>query len=158
MKYVERSDRRKIGATDTFVASIAAAKVIRQPFSEADIFELHDMFLTNGFHFFKAPTIEQGRSIVYTLLDSLDYYHNIGCLSLNTQPVSTVTNINNVLLDTTISWTKEFLAEYLLEIFFFDFFWIEATSTLIQYEMFDLFQETLTDLNLDRTSPIIVIV
>jgi len=156
MNSVTRLERHHLKLQPTFLGSVRAANMIRQPFTETDILALHDAFLTNGVHCFKSMNMKEGRSIVCAVLDSLEYYHQPGTLSVNQQPLKNeACNIYATIA--TLQPSKEVFIEFLLNNFYFDFFWIEANAMLFSCEWFSTFQEALLELNLERTLPIVIV-
>src|SRR3990170_111182 len=50
-------------------------------FSEHDIIQLQDVFLTAGFHHITVSDITQGRSLITTFTNALNYYRAIASLT-----------------------------------------------------------------------------
>src|SRR3990172_3737177 len=50
-------------------------------FSEQEIIHLQDVFLTNGFQNITVQNISQGRSLVATFIQALNYYKSVACLT-----------------------------------------------------------------------------
>lgn len=50
-------------------------------FTDDQILELQDIFLTNGMHHITMCSYKEGRELIYTFLDALNCYSNIGCLT-----------------------------------------------------------------------------
>ena len=102
------------------------------PFSEQDVLELQGIFVALGVHIIRTKNVLEGRTIIQTILNSLNYYHNIGCIT-NEQdlPVNVCDIINHIKLQK--SQHSDLLTN--LEDFFsihpcFDFVWIEFTKDI----------------------------
>lgn len=137
-------------------------------FTEQELLHLHDIFLTPGIHTLRLPTIAQGREIVNLLLNSLNYYTNIGCLTVEPLDIATecpahTTNIHQKLVTTGYLKSdnqydknqgfKEFIATDLYN----DFIWIESTDKLNSSHYFDDFKHELHNQHIDRQTPILVL-
>lgn len=111
------------------------------PFSEQDVLELQGMFVALGVHVIKTKNIFDGRKIIQTILQSLNYYHNIGCVTnVGKLPVNICDIISHIRLEK--SHKGDLLVD--LEDFFtvhpcFDFIWIELTEDMkTQYSSNDI--------------------
>lgn len=139
---------------------IQNAQHVKEPFSDTDILNLQDAFLCNGIHYIKVDDVVSGRAIVELFLQSLNYYKNTGCLTVNSGPLkNSVSDLYSELLlgghlDTTVSYELE---EFFLEQFYYEFIWIEATPQLIQSGWALAFFKQMTQFKLDHLIPILVI-
>lgn len=111
------------------------------PFSEQDVLELQGLFVALGVHVIKTKNISDGRKIIQTILQSLNYYHNIGCVTtIGNLPINICDVINHIKLQK--SQKGDLLVD--LEDFFavhpcFDFIWIELTEDMkTQYSSNDI--------------------
>lgn len=102
------------------------------PFSEQSVLQLQEIFVNFGVHIIKTKDIAQGRQIIQTILQSLNYYHNIACVT-NTPGLATdiCDVINHIHLEK--KGTGNFIIN--LEDFFainpcFDFIWVELTEEI----------------------------
>jgi len=99
-------------------------KVVKQPFSEEDILDLNDTFLTNGTHYLKIDDLSEGRNIIYLFLSSFKfYYQRIGCLTLSDKPLDAT--ISNIFFDLQHTGYISSIEDYFINDFQFDFCWIE---------------------------------
>ena len=57
------------------------AKFFNTPYTESDILELQNIFLSEGFHRIKTTDLGQGRALIHLFLDSLHCYRNPGFLA-----------------------------------------------------------------------------
>jgi hypothetical protein len=137
---------------------LALSKVIRSPFTEKDILDLQDEFLSNGFHYLKVKSIQDGRRIINTFLYSLKgYYHDIGCLSL--ADVCLPDNISDIyeLLEWYGYLKYDCLENFFIDQWYCDFLWIEATEELLLSPWFCTFSQMLEDFSLNKEIPIFII-
>jgi len=139
----------------------ASAKSIKQPFSESDILYLHNIFLTHGSHAIRVNNVAQGRTIIAAVLQSLNYYSAVACLSLSDQA------LENSIFDISYALTlggyltnhnsEIRLEEFFLDQFDVDFMWVEATQELIHQPWFESFMHHLELLKFEHHMPIIVV-
>ena len=107
-------------------------KLFTLPFSEQDVLELQEIFVTLGVHTIKTKNIAQGRKIIKIILDSLNYYHNIGCVTQEKDtPITTCDILKHIVLEKIekgdlLTNLEDFLAVHPC----FDFIWIEFTENL----------------------------
>ncbi|MEX0671926.1 MAG: hypothetical protein WD068_01075 [Candidatus Babeliales bacterium] len=126
-------------------------------FSEADIIELHNRFITPGFHLLNVKSIIDGRALIYKLLTSLNCHHTIATVAITAcsfEPF--VTNIIDA-LGASEAITEQILFDYFLDEFDADFFWIEMTHELMAQSWFGVFEQMLYDFNLQQHIPIIML-
>jgi len=137
---------------------LAISKVISNPFTEQDILDLQDEFLTHGFHYLMVDNVQVGRRIIQTFLHSLkNYYQEIGCLSVSEILLPDgITDIYEIL-----EWygylRKPYLESFFLDQWYFDFLWIEATEELLLSSWFCQFSQLLEDFMLNEEIPIFII-
>lgn len=137
---------------------LALSKVIKSPFSEQDILDLQDEFLSYGFHYIKVDTVQDGRRVVNTFLHSLkSYYQALGCLSMAEHYLpDSVTDIYELL-----EWygylKYNSLESFFVDQWYFDFLWIEATEELLTSAWFCTFSQLLEDFSINRKIPIFII-
>ena len=150
---MEQMQARHSALADT----LQDARVVVRPFSEADIIELHNRFLTPGFHSLKVKNIEEGRSLVYTLLASLNCHHDIACLSMDRQRLKAyVCDVYKALRqEGTIGESSLF--DFFLDQFACDFLWIEMTPELMACSWFADFEHMLYDFHLNQNVPVIML-
>jgi hypothetical protein len=128
--------------------------------ADDQIIDLHKAMLTNGFHHMHVSSIQEGRAILHLLLDALDYYHDIACLSMNTLPLKpAIFDLHYYLqqggyLDQKY---KDDLEDFFLQRFDHDFLWIELTEELINKPWFCYFEQKLIDLRIQERIPIMVV-
>lgn len=126
------------------------AKFFQAPYSEIDILELQDMFLAEGVHRIKTPSLTQGRTLITSFLKSLHCYFNPVCFTKNRFNLTEAVNIFN-----------EFRNKN-AEIFFYenphiDFMWIEIYEESQEVRTFEDFMRTCGLLQLEKNMPIVVL-
>jgi len=136
------------------------ARHVRAPFSDGDILELQDLFLRNGLHYIKVDDVQSGRALINLFLHSLNYYHNVACLSTSHEPLdASVLDLYGELmvggyLD---AGATQSLEEFFLERFDHDFMWMEASEMVIESEwMSDVFRQV-KNFKLEQLLPIFVV-
>lgn len=107
-------------------------KIFTLPFTESDVLYLQDMFISPGIHEIRTTTIKQGRCIMQTILDSLKYFHAIGCITNESGLSDFVCDIQrHIALDSSYNHDAIANLEYFLTIHpCFDFIWIELTDKI----------------------------
>ncbi len=107
-------------------------KLFTFPFSEHDVLELQETFVALGVHTIKVKNIVEGRRIMTTILESLNYYHNIGCVTQVAElPINTCDILSHITLQKThkgdlLTDLEDFFSIYSC----FDFIWIELTTDM----------------------------
>ncbi len=141
------------------VESSSKSTIIQESLTESTILELQDIFLTNGFHQINVSSIEQGRSLLYTFLDSLGIYQDVACLTAIGTPLRPdITDISSDLFDSgCLDSSENYLEEFFIEQWYYDFMWIEATSDLLATPWVDEIKSKIINLKIDRQIPIIEI-
>ena len=109
-------------------------KIFSLPFCEHDVLQLQEIFVTCGVHIITTKNIIDGRKVMQTILHSLNYFHNIGCISQEKGLPSFVCDIINH-IEFEKSKENNLLTD--LETFLtihpcFDFIWIELSPALQQ--------------------------
>lgn len=157
MRYSNATAHRK---TPALVKAdlLALSKVVNSPFTEKDILDLQDDFLSNGFHYLKVNDIKTGRRVIHTFLHSLkSYYHDIGCLSVaDVYLPDAITDIYEIL--EWYGYLKEnYLENFFIDQWYFDFLWIEATEELLLTSWFCTFSQLVEDFSFNKEIPIFII-
>lgn len=135
----------------------AVSKHVSNQFSEQDILSWHDEFLTNGFHYITLDSVATGRIFVDTFLRSLNYYHDIGSLTLSEQTLdSSVDDLYDILARFGYLQQSN-LINFFVDEWCYDFVWIEITDNLLHTPWFYEFTHLLNDFNISQTTPIFMI-
>jgi len=125
------------------------------------IIDLHEMFLTNGIHRIKIANQQSGRKIINTLLRSLNYYQDIGFLSLDKPPEDSIYHDLYPLFNKygylDRDGNNHKFDQFFSEAFFFDFMIIEVTDQLKDLPWFTEFLNTMTSLAFDVRLPIVLV-
>jgi hypothetical protein len=135
------------------------AYIVSQPFSEEVILYLQELFLTNDWHCITVDNIQTGRSIITTLLYSLNYYHDVACLSLEEMLLdSRFFDVYTHMLEGNYLEGQGYdIEDFLLDSFYADFLWIEETDKLQAAVWYPHFLQALKDLNIDKQIPVLFI-
>ncbi len=145
----------------SFINHIHEIPLIQQPFSDKDILDIQEKFLGNGFQYLKGHNIGHARKIIATFLTSLGVYHDIACLTLDDHPLPVgITDLYSELAGGGYlnSFEPYYIEEYLIEYFYFDFIWIEATRSLLISSWFEQFKEKMLESSVNEQIPILVCV
>jgi hypothetical protein len=125
-------------------------KKIDRDFCEQDIIDFHALFLKNGLHTITTRNIKSCRLLMYTCLETLNCYQNIGCLTLSTLP------LKESIYDITPSIDTKNLQEFFIEQCDFDFMWIELTPQLEHTSWFVQFKALLNEFTIIRHIPVVI--
>ena len=127
--------------------------------SEKEILSLQEFFWATGFHYLKVDTISQGRTLIKLFLSSLDYYKNVGCITLSSGALPmNATNLYTELKQfNALQENSQNLEKFLLEAFYYDFVWIELTPSLLTSPWLGHLEQKIIDFNLASTMPILFI-
>lgn len=125
--------------------------------SELQILELQEVFLTKGFHYIAVPTIQEGRTLIYTFLNALRCFQSVGCITKDKMPLEKgIFDIVSYLDFCGFNDVKN-IAErelYFIEDFAFDFLWIESNKN---DQWHHGFEQKLQELSIDQHIPIIIL-
>lgn len=104
------------------------------PFSELEILQLQQIFLTYGISTIKTKNVARGRLIIATILNSLKYYHHIGCITKESNLDEKFYNVYQAIQKHQNKNCSISLSCALEDFFtvnpYFDFIWIELTNEL----------------------------
>ncbi len=133
---------------------------LTKPYSEQDIIRLQEIFLTNGWHCLQVQNLHEGRSVINTMLYSLNYYHDIACLTLRDYPL-----LDSVCFDVYLHALEKGcldsdpydLNSFFLDYFFADFLWIEETEELVASQWYGPFLQSLHDVQIEKHIPVIML-
>jgi len=156
---MERVDRISYKGHEAF-GDASSLPLTQYPFTESEILELQDKFLSEGIHTIKVADFAAGRNLVHAFLDSLAAHHEIACLTVSNKLLeSYITNIyHELLLHGYIDrFESKNLQEFFIDQFYFDFLWIECTPKLMEQPWFADFQMNLLNFKLERQIPILMI-
>jgi len=149
--------RRPQPIKDHFVYQVPLSAQNTLP--ENVIIDLHEMFLTKGIHHIKIANQHAGRVLICNLLNSLNYYQNIGFLSLNKPQENPIYHDLHTLLNDCGYLDNEGnhdFDQFFSEAFFFDLMIIEATDKLSGLRWFKDLISSISYLSFDTQLPIII--
>jgi len=128
--------------------------------TENQVIALHKALLTPGFHNMQVNSIEEGRAILYTMLNALSYYSDLACLSLSDSALpSSVYDLSYHLTQGGYidKACRTDLENFFLERFDNDFLWIEATQELMKEPWYLYLEQKIVELRIDQQIPIMII-
>ncbi|BDC34524.1 hypothetical protein Noda2021_04820 [Candidatus Dependentiae bacterium Noda2021] len=115
--------------------------------SEENIIACHSLMLMPGIHSILVKNMQIGRGIMVSLINSLDYYRNVGCLSLEEAPQeNSIKDVYYNLLegDYLNNQSCKSMQDFLFEDFTScDFLWIEKTQELENSLWYSYFYQAL---------------
>ena len=127
--------------------------------TEDDILYLQDIFLTNGMHAIKVPDVQSGRSIIYAVLQSLNFYQMVSCMTCIGEPPlkTSVVDVYSLVSRAYHEAPYEEIESFFIEDFFSDFLWIELSQDLINTTTLVHSFHALYSLDMFRRMPIIAL-
>lgn len=113
-------------------------------FSEQEILDLQDLFLTCGCNYLMVPTVMGGRRIINTFLESFRF-SRVACLSTLPQGLSddVIRLYDEMALEGALAFSHHELEDFVLNHLNYDFLWIECTNDLINLPWFYYFEQKL---------------
>lgn len=128
------------------------------PFSEYDILELQNIFLTFGLQEIKVKNVQEGRVIIDKILSSLNYFQNVGYISKLKNHNSDYFNIYK---NVTEGFEYQGKLSPALEDFFimnphFDFIFIELTNSLKSMQLCASLKKIFEMCHADERMPVLL--
>ncbi len=105
------------------------SKLVSKTFSEDEIIELQNQFLTNGFHEIVVDSVSVGRAFMYTFLHTLNCFKKIACITDFPLTLHQAENIYKKLKHVPFT-NQEAWQTFFVEDFYYDFIWLESTNSL----------------------------
>ncbi len=141
--------------------SVVHEKLFKLPFSEQDLLELQEIFVTLGMHIIKVKDMIEGRQIVKIILNSLKYYHNIGCITDVTDLPVNVCNITSHIALQCLQ-NKQGNSLLNLETFLnthpcFDFIWIELTKNIKKEYSYKTMKNIFDMYHIEERMPVLIV-
>lgn len=129
------------------------------PFSEYDILELQNIFLSFGIQEIKVKNVKEGRVIIEKILTSLNYFQNIGYISKSHNQNH---NYFNIYKNVTEDFEYQGELAPALEDFFimnphFDFIFIELTNSLKNTKLCASIKKIFEMCHADERMPVILL-
>lgn len=120
----------------SILGGVQKNKIFNLPLSESEIIEFHNILMTPTQHMIQTTTVTSGRALIKTMLQSLAYYRQIGCLS---SASTTLWHEKNDVIDIYSIIRQDaqvYGLWYAIERFFInynniDFIWVELTDDLV---------------------------
>lgn len=123
---------------------------------DEDIFKLQEIFLHRGFHYISVSSVLFGRNLLNIFFKLLDYYHNKAFLSVIPFFSNSMLNLYDKFLIEGVVSEIEYLENFMLTSFYYDFLVIELTDEIAMESWFLNFQNYLVDFNFIETLSVIV--
>lgn len=130
------------------------------PFSDAEIIRISDMLLTPEIRTWNMPSIAAARTVLWPFLQSLDYYRDIACITLDQSPlpVSVLSLVEYwratgyLENERSIDFSQFFAQECTN-----DFLWIECDKALLKTPWFSRVEEEIENWHLEMHMKILYI-
>lgn len=130
-----------------FVEGTTQRYLFSAKLSEEHIIAYHSLMLMPGIHSIVVKNMQIGRAIMLSLVKSLGYYHNVGCLSLEETPQEhSIKDVyyNLIAGDYLNAHSGKSIQDFLFEDFTTcDFLWIEKTTELENALWYNYFYQAL---------------
>jgi len=139
--------------------AIVHDKLFTLPFSEQDVLELQEIFVTLGVHTIKVKNVIEGRQILKIILNSLNYYNNIGCVTqVKDLPVHVCDILNHMILEKIekgdlLTNLEDFLAIHPC----FDFIWIECTKNIKKEFSYKAIKNSFDMYHVEERMPVLIL-
>lgn len=134
---------------------------IKKPLTDSNILELQEKFLTNGLHHITVPTIADGRALIFTFLNSLSFIlHTVACVTTNdiTLPVNIISIHEQLSKSENFNTSHtDYMQKFFFEQFYYDFIWVEMSSSLITSTWYSDFEKNFIDLNIHKNIPMLIV-
>ncbi len=140
---------RTLQGTDFLNSSLV--KPFKEPLSENDIIFLQNQFMQNGIFYLDAINLKSARSIIKTILISLNFYKNVAYVS-DCNIDNDFVNIYETIKMQQTNQSENFF-EYFMNEFNFDFIWIEDSGN----NSSKMFKETIIEFGLNKDLPVILV-
>lgn len=102
------------------------------PLTNFEVMTLHSIFMNPTYSNLLVSDISSGRIIIQKILKSLNYYHNIGNLSVTSYTQNFITNIFQIIQkNAQVHGLQYAINQFFIEYTQLDFIWIELTEDLV---------------------------
>jgi hypothetical protein len=149
-------------AINNFVQDQRAASTLigSMPFSDLEIMRISDMLLCPEIRYWKMPSISAGRAILTSFLKSLDYYHDVACITVHPEPLPM--SVLSLAEYWSVAGHLDPARGQELSFFFAqectnDFLWIECDKALRNTAWFERVEQELQAWNMDAHMKILYI-
>ena len=141
--------------------TLADLTFMQKPLTDNNILELQEKFLTNGLHHITVPTIADGRALIFTFLNSLSFIlHTVACVTTNdiTLPVDIISIHEQLSASENFNMSHtDYMQKFFFKQFYYDFIWVEMSSSLTNSEWYTDFEKNFLDLNMHKNTPMLII-
>jgi hypothetical protein len=102
------------------------------PLTHSEVMTLHSMFMNPTYSSIQVTDVVSGRIIIQKILQSLNYYHIVGCLSVANYKQHFITDIFQIIQKyAQVYGLQHAINHFFIEHTQLDFIWIELTEDLI---------------------------
>ncbi len=102
------------------------------PLTNIEVMTLHSMFMNPTYSNLEVSDILSGRIIIQKILNSLNYYQSVGCLSILNYKQNFIIDIfQTIQNDAQVYGLRYAINQFFIENTQLDFIWIELTDDLI---------------------------
>ena len=147
--------------SERIVSHMRDAARLSASLSDKDILLFEEKFLSAGFQFLRVPSIEQGRQLITTFLDTLLVYHEIACMAphINQTNNNRIVDLYEQLAESGYMSTlnSALLDAFFVHNFYYDFVWIELEDYTTKQQWFLQFIERLEQHNKNAKIPILIV-
>lgn len=131
-------------------------RYIDKKLTEEDILYLQDILLKNRLNHICFSDVKTGRDVMNILLQALNYYNSVACLSVTKDVPLCVHDMYADLLADSIESEDE-VAAFFLESFEYDCMWVEMTKEFMQKPLMVSIVQILHSVAADAHLPIVAI-
>lgn len=128
-------------------------------YSEQQILDLEDAFLSPGLKHITVATPVTGRELVLSLVSSLYPCARVACLTTHSEslPLRVIRMFDEMAFSGSFGFSCREIDSFLLEQFYYDVLWVECSSDLLAMPWFSYLQNRLLDFNFGATMPILFV-
>lgn len=120
------------GPKKFFVRGTQKIKKFNMPLTHSDVIYLHSIFMKPDKHFVHTRDVSTGRVVVQKILGSLNYYHNVGCLTRQGLASRATLDIFSIIQKyAQVYGLRQAINQFFIEYIQLDFIWIELTDELV---------------------------
>lgn len=117
-----------------FLSSNKKIDFFNLPLTNFDLIELHSMFMKLTVSHFQTADVLKGRLIVNKILNSLNYYRQIACLSsVQPMPLNSIDIFQIIHKNAQVYGLEHAINQFFIDHMQIDFIWIELTEDLISH-------------------------
>ncbi len=129
---------------------LKSSRQFKEPLCENDIIFLQKQFMNPGIYNLDTINLKSGRSVIKTILNSLNYYKNVAFVSESNVDVNFANLYEIITLQQLNSYDEIF--QYFINQFDFDFIWIEESDD----NLIKTIKEVIIELGFNNYLPVIL--